>query len=31
MVNRAKYLGLLVKDDVSWDEHISKLYKNVNY
>ena len=22
LVNRAKYLGLLVKDDLSWDEHI---------
>ena len=22
LVNRAKYLGLLMKDDLSWDEHI---------
>ena len=31
LVNRAKYLGLLVKDDLSWDEHILQLCKNKNY
>ena len=31
LVNRAKYLGLLVKDDLSWDEHILQLCKNMNY
>ena len=31
LVNKAKYLGLLVKDDLSWDEHILQLCKNMNY
>ena len=31
LVNRAKYLGLLVKDDISWDEPILQLCKNMNY
>ena len=31
LVNRAKYLGILVKDDLSWDEHILQLCKNMNY
>ena len=31
LVNRAKYLGLLVKDDLSWGEHILQLGKNMNY
>ena len=31
LVNEAKYLGLLVKDDLSWDEHILQLCKNMNY
>ena len=31
LVNRAKYLGLLVKDDLSWDEHILQLCKVMNY
>ena len=31
LVNRAKYLGLLVKDDLSWDEHILQLCNNMNY
>ena len=31
LVSRAKYLGLLVKDDPSWDEHILQLWKNINY
>ena len=30
LVNKAKYLGLLVKDDLSWDEHILQLCKNMN-
>ena len=30
-VNKAKYIGLLVKDDVSWDEHILQLCKSMNY
>ena len=25
-VNKAKYLGLLVKDDLSWDDQILQLY-----
>ena len=29
-VNKAKYLGLLVKDDLSWDDHILQLCKT-NY
>ena len=31
LVNKAKYHGLLVKDDLSWDEHILQLCKNMNY
>ena len=30
-VNKAKYLGLLVKDDLSWEDHISQLCKTMNY
>ena len=30
-VNKAKYLGLLVKDDLSWDDHILQLCKTMNY
>ena len=30
-VNKAKYLGLLVKDDLSWDDHILQLCKTINY
>ena len=31
LVNLAKYFGLLVKDDLSWDEHTLQLRKNMNY
>ena len=31
IVNKAKYLGLLVKDDLSWDDHVLQLCKNMNY
>ena len=31
LVNRAKYLGLLVKDYLSWDKHILQLCKHMNY
>ena len=31
LVNSAKYLGILVKDDLGWDEHILHLCKNMNY
>ena len=31
LVNKAKFLGLLVKDDLSWDEHTLQLCKNMNY
>ena len=31
LVNKAKYLGMLVKDDLSWDEHMLQLCKNMNY
>ena len=31
LVHRTKHLGLLVKDDLSWDEHILQLCKNINY
>ena len=31
LVNNAKYLGLLVQDDLSWDEHILQRCKNMNY
>ena len=30
-VNKAKNLGLLVKDDLSWDDHILQLCKTMNY
>ena len=30
-VNKAKYLGLLAKDDLSWDDHILQLCKTMNY
>ena len=30
LVNKAMYLGLLVKDDLSWDQHILQLCKNMN-
>ena len=30
-VNNAKYLGLLVKDDLSWDDHILELCKTINH
>ena len=30
LVNGAKYLSLLVKEDLSWDEHILQLCKNMN-
>ena len=30
LVNKTKYLGLLVKDDLRWDEHILQLCKNMN-
>ena len=30
-VNKAKYLGLLVKDDLTWDDHILQLCKTMNY
>ena len=29
--NKAKYLGLLMKDDLSWDDHILQLCKTMNY
>ena len=31
LVERAKYLGLYVKNDLSWDEHILKTCQNMNY
>ena len=31
LVERAKYLGLYVKNDLSWDEHIFKTCQNMNY
>ena len=31
LVNKAKYLGLLVKDDLSWDDHILQLCKSMDY
>ena len=31
LVERAKYLGLCVKIDLSWDEHILKTCQNMNY
>ena len=31
LINKAKYLGLLVKDDLSWDDHILQLCKSMNY
>ena len=30
-VNKAKYLGLLVKDDLSWHGHILQPCKSMNY
>ena len=30
-VNKATYLSLLVKDDLSWDDHILQLCKTMNY
>ena len=30
LVNKAKYLGLLVKDDLSWDDHILRQCKNMD-
>ena len=30
-VNQAKYLGLLVKDDLGWNDHILQLCKTMNY
>ena len=30
-VNKAKYLALLVKDDLSWDDHVLQLCKTMNY
>ena len=30
-VNKTKYLGLLVKDDLSWDDHSLQLCKTMNY
>ena len=30
-VNKAKYLGLLVKDDLSWDDRILQLCKTMNF
>ena len=30
-VNKAKYLGLFVKDDLSWDDHSLQLCKTMNY
>ena len=31
LVERAKYLGLYVKNDLSWDEHILKTCQSMNY
>ena len=31
LVERDKYLGLYVKIDLSWDEHILKTCQNMNY
>ena len=31
LVNNAKYRGLLVNDDLSWDDHILQLCKSMNY
>ena len=31
LVNKAKYLGFLVKDDLSWDDNILQLCKSMNY
>ena len=31
LLHRAKYLGLPMKDDLSWDEHILQLCKNMNH
>ena len=31
LVERAKYLDLYVKNDLSWDEHILKTCQNMNY
>ena len=31
LVNKAKYLGLLINDDLSWDDHILQLCKSMNY
>ena len=31
LVERAKYLGLYVKNDLSWDEHILNTCQNMNY
>ena len=31
LVNKAKYLGLLVKGDLSWDDHILQLCMSMNY
>ena len=30
LVNKAKYLGLLVQDDLSWGDHILQLRKTLN-
>ena len=30
-VHTAKYLGLLVRDDLIWDDHILQLYRTKNY
>ena len=30
-VHTAKYLGLLVRDDLVWDDHILQLYRTKNY
>ena len=31
LVNRTKYLGFLVKDDLNKDEHILQLCRNMNF
>ena len=31
LIHKAKYLGLLVKEDLSWDDHILQLCKSMNY
>ena len=31
LVEQAKYLGLMVRDDLSWDDHILELCRKMNY